>query len=78
MQTSLKGVLQQLCDSTLYLYEGKVTSTEPLELQLVDDENVVMTEDSLIKAAEKEVHKGEIWYLLPVNGEQFYILDKME
>lgn len=57
---------------------GYIQNTDPLQVVLVDDMNITLSDQSAIIPSGKHPQKGEQWYLLSVYSNKiYYFLDKV-
>ena len=57
---------------------GYVKSVDPLEIILIDDMNISLSDQSVIIPSEKKPAAGEQWYLLSVfRNKIYYFLDRV-
>ena len=79
-ETSLKGLIQGLSPEQPGVIEGKVTSTSPLSVTIVNDTKMCLSANSLVvpqHLTSYTVKIGDVVYLLHYNsGKKFYILDR--
>lgn len=78
--TSIKQLIQQIMPRQTEIVIGKVMSANPLKVQVINDEKLVLNRNILIipkRIVDEPLKFGECIHILVVNsGKKYYALDR--
>lgn len=80
MSKNITEIIRQISEQNMpHIVAGYIAETNPLQVVLVDDMNITLSDQSVIIPSEKQpLNKGDYWYLLSVNKNKvYYFLDKV-
>ena len=81
MANNISEVIRMIAQRDMpYIAVGYISSVSPLQVVLMDDMNVSLSEQSVIIPSRSRRHicEGDKWYLLVVNrGKIYYFLDRV-
>ena len=78
--TSIKQLIQKLMPRGNEIVMGKVLSADPLKVQIVNDEKLILSRNMLIipkRIYDEPLQRDEYVHVLSfANGKKYYILDR--
>mgnify|MGYP004713534013 FL=1 len=80
MAENITEIIRKIAEQSMpHIVTGYIVATDPLEITLMDDINISLSEQSVIIPSEKQpLQAGDQWYLLAVNRNKiYYFLDKI-
>lgn len=79
MANNISEVIRMIAQRDMpYIAVGYISSVSPLQVVLMDDMNVSLSEQSVIIPSRRHIREGDKWYLLAVNrGKIYYFLDRV-
>lgn len=80
MANNITEIIRYIAEQSMpCIVVGYIQETEPLQVVLVDDMNITLSDQSVIIPSEKlPLKAGEQWYLLSVYSNKiYYFLDKV-
>lgn len=79
MANNISEVIRMIAQRDMpHIAVGYISSVSPLQVVLMDDMNVSLSEQSVIIPSRRHIREGDKWYLLAVNrGKIYYFLDRV-
>lgn len=80
MAQNITEIIRMIAEQNMpHIVIGYIQTVEPLEVILIDDINISLSEQSVIIPSGKQpLQEGEQWYLLSINRNKlYYFLDKI-
>lgn len=80
MAQNITEIIRMIAEQNMpHIVVGYIKTVDPLEVILVDDINISLSDQSVIVPSEKQpLQAGDQWYLLAVNRNKlYYFLDKI-
>lgn len=80
MAENITEIIRKITEPNMpHIVTGYITKTDPLEVTLMDDKNISLSEQSIIiPSGKRPLEVGDQWYLLAVSRNKiYYFLDKI-
>lgn len=76
--TSIKQLIQRLMPRQPEIVMGQVLSSEPLSVQIVNDEKLILSRNTItVPGRIADLQAGELVHILVYNsGKKYYLLDR--